>query len=240
MSPGLSSGVESSTMMRLHHIAKACALVALAALVSALSGCAYLRNRAADLADVFVAEASVGLGAHLHVQVTDFLGTGIGFSEQRGVWLHGRYIGTGTRTSLGIVVINMSGVAPEKKADLRPLFSGSRDYVEMAKEGVGIYDDSRGCWYCVLPVGLAWFGPSAYFEVSKLRWWRLLDVSVGASALIGFHVCLSPGEAADFLLGFPGIDLAGDDLSEAVGEPRVTPIAPNSLTEDRGGRNERH
>ncbi len=46
----------------------------------------------------------------------------------------------------------------------------------------------------------------------KGRWWRLLDVSVGASLGIGFHFYVSPGELVDFALGLVAIDLVGDDI----------------------------
>jgi hypothetical protein len=177
-----------------------------------LSGCAsYPRNRAEDLADIFGAEASRGSGAHVNIQVTDFFGTGLGFSKQQGIALHGRYIGTSTRESGGFLIMNLSGVEKDNTR-MRPLFTGGRDYADMQTEGIHIYDDTRGSMWCIVPMDLAWNGSSLYLDSMKERWWRIFDVSLGASALVGFNLCISPGETADFVLGWTGIDLAGDDF----------------------------
>ena len=41
-----------------------------------------------------------------------------------------------------------------------------------------------------------------------IRW---LDVSVELAALLRVRTTVSPGEALDFVTGFAGFDLAGDD-----------------------------
>lgn len=192
---------------------KACSLaLALPVFGFLTSGCAtYLRNRTADVADIVSVEASVGHGAHVNFQVTDFFGTGLGFSKQRGIAMHGRYIGSSTRESGGLLVMNMSGTESDG-TQMRPMFSGSRKYADMQAECLHIYDDTRGSMWCIIPMELAWNGPALYLASTKKRWWRILDVSLGASALIGFNLCISPGEIADCVLGVVGLDMAGDDV----------------------------
>jgi hypothetical protein len=197
-----------------------------------LSGCAsYLRNRTADLSDIVGAEASVGSGANINVQITDFFGTGLGFSKQRGIAMHGRYIGTSTRESVGLLLMNQSGIEKDT-TQMHPLVAGGRDYADMQREGVHIYDDTRGSMWFIVPMELAWNGSSLYLASTKERWWRLLDVSLGASALVGFNLCISPGEMADFVLGLVGLDLAGDDVKSNSTTRQLDSNAADHIRED--------
>ena len=210
---------------------KACAVIVVLPVVAfLLSGCAtYVRNRTADLADIISAEASVGRGAHLNIQVTDFIGTGLGFSKQHGIAIHGRYIGASTRESGGLVVMNISGVE-RTGTQMRPLFAGGRSYADMQRDCIHIYDDTRGSMWFIVPMDLAWNGPSLYRDSARERWWRILDVSVGASAIAGFHICLSPGEIVDFVLGLAGLDMAGDDV-KSVETPQRSNEASNHTSD---------
>ena len=53
----------------------------------------------------------------------------------------------------------------------------------------------------------------------RLRWANVhaFDVEVNAAAIVGFDLGFSPGEFVDFLLGWFGLDIAGDD--RALPEP---------------------
>ena len=55
----------------------------------------------------------------------------------------------------------------------------------------------------------------------KERWeqrlHRTFDVYAEASVGIGVHVGVSPGEFLDFLLGWFGVDLAGDEIAAGDG-----------------------
>jgi len=202
------------------------------------SGCAtYSRNRAADFADVFGVELTRGPGVHLHVQATDYLGTGVGMSQQSGPALHGRYAGTVSRTSGGSIIINASMVTLEDTY-MRPLFSGSPDYDDFLIERLSIYDNSRVTFFFFFPSDFAWSGDGAlYLESARKRWWRLLDVSVGASLGIGFHLYVSPGELLDFALGLAAIDLVGDDRGadspSSAAPPRAAAARTGSSSTDR-------
>lgn len=57
---------------------------------SLLASCAWASDRAADLADVFVLEASAGLGVAVDVKVTDLVHVGAGYAHARKAGLRGR------------------------------------------------------------------------------------------------------------------------------------------------------
>jgi hypothetical protein len=57
-----------------------------------LAGCAYARDRAADLADIVAIEAGAGIGLHADVKATDWAHLGLGYAHVRKVGLRGRDI----------------------------------------------------------------------------------------------------------------------------------------------------
>lgn len=59
-------------------------------ILAASSGCAYTRDRAADLADLFVLEGGLGFGLHADVKGTDFAHLGFGYADLRKASLRGR------------------------------------------------------------------------------------------------------------------------------------------------------
>ncbi len=62
-----------------------------ALLVAAMTAsCAWSRDRGADLADLFVVEGSLGLGASVDVKATDLLHVGVGYAHARKAGLRGR------------------------------------------------------------------------------------------------------------------------------------------------------
>ncbi|MEZ6187142.1 MAG: hypothetical protein R3F62_19295 [Planctomycetota bacterium] len=60
------------------------------ALLLALAGCAYLRDRGADAADVLTLQASYGLGLAADVKAGDALHLGVGYADVRKLGLRGR------------------------------------------------------------------------------------------------------------------------------------------------------
>ena len=56
------------------------------------------------------------------------------------------------------------------------------------------------------------FGGKTELEFRRPAWYVYTDVNVVAAALIGFRVGFNVGEFADFLLGWCGVDIFGDDL----------------------------
>lgn len=158
------------------------------------SGCSYIANyagnRGADFVDIWRAEATVGPGLDAHVQVTSLLGTAFGYSKQYGAMLHGRYTGLGSRDSGGIIVMGSTKV--------------DHDFM-IPVYGRGDYDPPSRSWIAFL----RW--PPFRPALRPREWPRLLDIEVGASALVGLHFGFSPIELVDFLIGWTTIDICGDD-----------------------------
>jgi len=186
------------------------AIAALAASTGCQSAGRYLLNRAADLADIVTLELTAGRGADLHGQLTGFLGTAAGYSSQKGFMLHGRFYGTGTRETAGILLF---GATATRAVQMSPV-AGQRPY-----------EGRYGVWALLLP---ATSSPAEGFHVGYLpRWPRGADVEFGVSFGLGFHAGLSPGELLDFLLGFSTLDMAGDDLpGEPSSKPERTDMPP--------------
>jgi len=181
-----------------------CAVLSLAALGCTSPG-NYLGNRAADLADVFTAELTIGPGLDVHAQVTGLLGSAFGYSPQWGLMMHGRFVGTGERNTGGIVITGGTRVS----GDLLDPVYGDAVYV---------------------PRDRAWFPFIRYpalvpaFRRSELA--RLLDVEAGGAAIVGVHFGVSPIELVDFLLGFAFLDMVGDDYRPTPPAVPVTPATP--------------
>ncbi|MCB9898317.1 MAG: hypothetical protein H6825_09970 [Planctomycetes bacterium] len=172
-------------------------------------GCAYAEARAADLADIGLLELSAGYGAHVGVQLTDFVGTGIGYSEQWALAWHGREVGTLHRSSAGIVTIFLSFSEPERHA--MSTWVGAAPRADASAE-VG---EQANCLF--VPMDW-WFGSrhagpghDPGFELAP-RGIRSFDVTLGASLMLGVHVGVSLGDLLDFVLGWTGLDIAGDDV----------------------------
>ncbi len=61
---------------------------------------------------------------------------------------------------------------------------------------------------------LCWFVHAPHHPTAEpaMRWHEILDVKAGVNAgLVGARAGVSPGELLDFVLGWFGIDIAGDD-----------------------------
>ena len=159
-----------------------------------LPGCAspttYLSRRGADLADVVDLELTVGPGADLHAHATRWFGTALGWSNQRGLLLHGRYAGTGSRETFGILIGGLS----EAEIDFAP-----------PEAHEGRYWAKGGGWALLLAAPPGELG--AWPESGLGAW----DFGVGTSLGVGVHVGFNPAELLDFATGFFGADLGGDD-----------------------------
>ena len=189
-------------------------------LVVLLNGCSsvgnYAGNRGADLADLFILEGSVGPGLDAHAQVTGLLGTGIGSSKQWGLMWHGRYLGMGSRDSGGLILSAHTYV----EEDLMPPVRGDSEYEPRSRS-----------WFLLL----RW--PPFRPLLKPAERCRALDLELGLSALVGFHVGFSPIQTLDFLLGWTTLDLCGDDYTpHADTEPSApeTNQTPPLLQRDRG------
>jgi hypothetical protein len=188
-------------------------------------GCAspvgrYFKNRATDFFDVLTIEGSVGPGFHGLVQATDFLGTGIGYSMQYGFWVHGRHPGFGYRKSTGIVVMSRSrpeydlGTDPHVESWMDSWHSvvgvNATPSTENTDPVLRAWDKKKtseqGSLLFFFPLNASHLGSHDYhFGL------RSFDLTASASACVGLYVSVSPGEFADFMLGWFGVDVGHDD-----------------------------
>ena len=173
-------------------------------LVAVSAGCSsvssYPGDRIADLADIFTAEVSIGPGFDIHVQATGLFGTALGYSPQWGPMMHGRFVGSGERTTAGVLISADTHITDEV---MSPIY------------GNQVYKPRDRSWFPFLryPVLV----PA--FRQEELP--RMLDVEAGASAIVGAHLGLSPIELVDFVLGLFLLDPVGDDY-----RPGAAPVAP--------------
>ncbi len=173
-------------------------------LVSMAAGCArtsrYVANRVNDLADIATVELTLGFGADLHAKFTSLVGLALGASEQHGFVMHGRWVGTGSRSTGGVLILGSSDVVLE---DVDPIWAPPTFYGTDGK-----------------PI------PPPYPKTGKPRSRRMqmLDIALGGSLFVGAHVGVSLMEAFDFLLGILTMDLAGDDYAPADFRPPPPPV----------------
>lgn len=177
----------------------------------------YLKNRVLDLADIFTVELTHGPGLHGFLRATDFFGIGLGFSEQRGYRLMGRYVGSGKRVGYGLLFISGSGYVYYKDTFIDSCWTilGEKPDRESVQK---YFFDSQGpdFWFFAFLPGASGAGWRLYGkEDFTKRWQRSLDLGVDASAYLGFHLGLSPGELLDFLIGWTTLDIVGDDSPAA-------------------------
>ncbi|MCI0343109.1 MAG: tetratricopeptide repeat protein [Planctomycetales bacterium] len=202
-------------------------VMALAVVVFTGPGCEtafgkYLAGRARDLGDCFRLQAGVayGLGGGVQAAGLAHVGLGVGFFDRRygGGWMYGEGYAFGADTD--------PERAPEAKEGEFYLLVAHLSF----RRGWGIghaVEDLHGphlCWVLV-PAALTWergregdewIWTDSSDEVlqRERRWARVHAFDMEASAyagVVGLRAGFSPGEFLDFLLGWFGLDIAGDD-----------------------------
>jgi len=171
-------------------------------LVLTASGCRYAADRGGDFADIFRLGLSIGPGLDVHAQATGLIGTALGGGSQWGFDIDGRYMGLGTRESQGNIFTGSTHLTGDMMGSVR---------------GSEKYDSLKRSWFMLVR-----YPPTEAFKTGSERA-RLLDVEVGASAIVGAHVGVSVVELLDFVLGFTTLDLCGDDPEPAELQPVEPP-----------------
>ena len=181
-------------------------LLALAAVLA--SGCAspYWQNRRADAADVFTATIGVGLGATARIGP---LHAGLGGNFD----LYGIEAGkVGELGNTGALVLDSGG----HFAGDASLIAWGTSRIDLLGEGHArgkqVYSD-RGSFGRI-----PFWNPPTPESQNPARWTQI-EVAVGL--LGGLRLGFNPGELLDFVLGFFGIDIYGDDLASAEPEPHA-------------------
>jgi hypothetical protein len=175
-----------------------------AAAIAALSGCAaakdYLLDRAGDLSDAFQA-AFGGPAIGVHVEATVLVHVGLdawwAYGDEGGTVgnFHARLPGTADYAAYSIVVFHARGVDTDPAAR----DPSNPDHFPPPHGGFPTHAHE---------LGRAFEEPPRPEHLRLLRW---LDLEVDAAWIAGLRARWSPGETVDFLLGWFGIDLAGDD-----------------------------
>ena len=178
-------------------ITNALAAVCLAVVTS---GCA--TGRIADLRDC--GRLSVGYGA------------GLGVHAEVGILTHPAIGGWGSRTRrIGVENRHVAGAWDESelRTPILNLMAHAFGHTESLAEGLNLsYErgqevrggDLNGCWINAAARG-----------DSRTLFNRATDLEVGASALfVSPRAGVNPLEIADLVLGFVGLDIAGDDPKE--------------------------
>ena len=156
------------------------------------SGCTYLGNRADDFADCWRLEGRVSVIPGAWVVAGPVVHTGVGISEGPTIMTGGfryHYL-----SKEGSPVYTYDGNPHGGVPEFSFLVHGS---------GEGFGKEDHFC-YALLP-------PLINREGVHRNWLHDFDFEVGATALVGGTVGFSLGEFADFLLGWFGLDIGGDD-----------------------------
>ena len=198
----------------------------------------YFANRARDFGECWRAQAGIAVGFGAGVKALGLVDTGFG----GGNWVSGLAVGVAygevfPQTEPETTPFVMQGSLLVFSATFRNNFRGiypRRDPVTGAKEpqraDYGVVRAS------IVPFLLSWrsfdnaesksvdawiWSPPPAADDGALpppRWWRearlhAFDVEAHAClGVLGVHVGFSPGEFVDFLLGWFGLDIAGDDV----------------------------
>lgn len=203
--------IRTEPRTQMPHANRTCLLVPLVLL---LGGCSYLKNRANDVFDVFRFDVGWGPGLYSEARATDFAAVGIGLRDQQLASLYGRFVGNPEVFS---VALGPFVLGSRTSLDMEPLLAGDPTHFD-------IRQDIPGTQVLFLPAEAP---RCSGYSLSK-RGFHIADVGADlALGYVGVGVGVSPGEFVDLLLGFVGIDLAGDDVfgrepvaaapSEAVG-----------------------
>ena len=181
-----------------------------------LCGCSYVKNRVNDLLDPFRVDVGVGPGLYAEARATDFAAVGLGARLVRTARWSGRFVSSRGWTeslALGPFILGNStatGVQPVLPDDPSKYESG---------------DGPVPGQILFLPLG--GIGSCADIYRFHERGVRILDVGADvALGYVGAGVGFSPGEFVDLLLGFVGIDIAGDDAFGRPEPPAEEPAVP--------------
>ncbi len=197
-------------MKRLTIPAFACAALAL------FCGCAavgpYFTNRARDLGECFIAEVGYGVGLDAHVLLTELISVGAGgsFSRVSGVRHGVAYVGDNYHVGLPVwpfILIFVEGARSDWWAT-----DSVQTGLPADVEGGGTRAPPGYVAKSVLFLNVATFYDMPCRRGYPRDAMAAYDIEIGATVvLLEFRVGFSIGQFVDFLLGWFGADIAGDD-----------------------------
>jgi hypothetical protein len=147
-----------------------------------LFGCSYLEQRGNDFLDCFKVSCDVGLGGNLHLQVGP-IGSGVGYWEGAEYGFFGRdRLESRTSLYIGLIVTHFESVS-----------------------------HGQGRSELVLSWLYTWTFPNVVLMGDGVSIVDMFWVTIQFRCLLGFRVGFNLAEFADFILGFFGLDICGDD-----------------------------
>ncbi len=209
---------------------------ALVAVLALSAGCQttvgnYFGNRARDFGECFAAQVGLGVGLGVDIRAVGILHASVGggfyFDGATLGWAYGAPLPSALRGLSRHAILRFTGF-PLSWFPLREWFS----LIPTHTSRLGP-NEEHYCYF-LLPVITDAFLHSDD-EISPATWARIhaFDIEVGAFAIVlGARVGFSPGEFLDFLLGWVGIDIAGDD--KPLGVLHATPSDEKRPTQEAG------
>ena len=198
----------------------------------------YFANRGRDLGECFLLQTGIGLGLGAHVNAAGLLHAGVGCSIYSPLLSIGVVYGTHRpsrdygHSALHIAFEWESGV---------PIAFVESSSLHDSHSGNGEFETHHSCWGILPGLlswheeGMEWtwiWAPESGHDKWQQGVWRrealpeeiraereiiwsrlhLFDIEAGVFVgIIGARAGFSPGEFVDFLLGWVGVDIAGDD-----------------------------
>lgn len=166
----------------------------------------YLRERGLDFLDIVKLQVGIGLVVHADVEATILAHFGVGMGRSPQVWSLSHPLDLRGRLGEPIDGFPLSNVRGADSGWWGALVCHSHVYGSPQRAW-----EKRSCLFpLLLTIGEdGTFGPPSAERFPPLRW---LDVEAGATAFpASVRVGVSPGELADFLVGWFGLDLPGAD-----------------------------
>jgi len=180
--------------------------LALASAIAILGSgsCAYLSARARDLRDVVTFDVGLGFGLGVDGQLTDAIHTGLG-GGQYFVWQLGHPSHLASNSALGGLQANLAWL----------VYRTDGSMIAADHQGFLLNFTQWPAWFAEPPRSRDPLGRTTSLPLSQhptAPWWNLADVDVGVQLLpVSCRIGARPGELIDFLLGWFGADLLGDD-----------------------------
>lgn len=191
------------------------AILTLVLLLTA-SGCAFLEVRGRDLADCVKASVALGVGVEAHVQVGPAgVGLGLWVGVCRGV--ERKQVGTEwAEWDVGMPVMQLMGILGALASGRGPkalawgLSTGCEEVHHHERGSSCIFYQTHN--FALFPrVGVCTHHDEVAAAYRTARWADFFWIAVSAKFFVGGKIGFNIAEFADFLLGWFGLDLCGDD-----------------------------
>ncbi|TET38432.1 MAG: hypothetical protein E3J72_02775 [Planctomycetota bacterium] len=170
------------------------------------TGCAYMKDRALDAADIFYGHISIGIGAAAHAQVGP-IGIGVGGARHQATGYHSReFFLWECHLEMGIPFLQLGGLGFIEEGGWPFPCIGTFAYM------IDLDDEiKRGKGHYLFPI----IGED---DIDMMAAYGDIEIG-GMLGIIGFQLGLNVIQLADFFSGWFGADIVGDDGEPVKEEP---------------------